>query len=49
MSLKKSAVALSVIGLALMVVSAVIGTAAAVVERLLQGAVDLKSENDLTV
>ena len=36
-------------GLAMMFVSAVIGTAAAVFERLLQTAVDIKSENDLTV
>lgn len=37
------------IGLVLTFVSAVIGTAAAVFERLLQTAVDIKSENDLTV
>lgn len=37
------------IGLVLTSVSAVIGTAAAVFERLLQTAVDMKSENDLTV
>lgn len=37
------------IGLAMMFVSAVIATAAAVFERLLQSAVDMKSENDLTV
>ena len=36
-------------GLLMMFVSAVAGTAAAVFERLLQNAVDLKSENDLTV
>jgi hypothetical protein len=36
-------------GLVLMFVSTVIATAAAVFERLLQSAVDLKSENDLTV
>ena len=36
-------------GLVMMFVSAVIGTAAAVFERLLQTAVDIKSENDLTV
>jgi hypothetical protein len=36
-------------GLFLIFVSAVIGTAAAVFERLLQNAVDIKSENDLTV
>ena len=36
-------------GLAMIFVSAVIGTAAAVFERLLQNAVDIKSENDLTV
>ncbi len=36
-------------GLLLIFVSAVIGTAAAVFERLLQTAVDMKSENDLTV
>ncbi len=37
------------IGLFLLSVSAVIATAAAVFERLLQSAVDIKSENDLTV
>lgn len=37
------------IGVMLMFVSAVIGTAAAVFERLAQNAVDIKSENDLTV
>lgn len=37
------------IGLVLLFVSAVIATAAAVFERLLQNAVDMKSENDLTV
>lgn len=37
------------IGLAMIFISAVIATAAAVFERLLQSAVDLKSENDLTV
>jgi len=36
-------------GLFLIFVAAVIGTAAAVFERLLQNAVDIKSENDLTV
>ena len=36
-------------GVAMMFVSVVIGTAAAVFERLLQTAVDIKSENDLTV
>lgn len=36
-------------GLFMMFASAVIGTAAAVFERLLQTAVDMKSENDLTV
>ena len=36
-------------GLAMTFISAVIGTAAAVFERLLQNAVDIKSENDLTV
>lgn len=36
-------------GLVLMFASTVMGTAAAVFERLLQNAVDLKSENDLTV
>jgi len=36
-------------GLVMIFVSVVIGTAAAVFERLLQNAVDLKSENDLTV
>ena len=38
-----------VIGLVLIFVSAIIATAAAVFERTLQSAVDLKSENDLTV
>jgi hypothetical protein len=37
------------IGLVLTFVSVVIATAAAVFERLLQNAVDIKSENDLTV
>lgn len=37
------------IGLALIFLSAVIGTAAAVFEKTLQSAVDIKSENDLTV
>lgn len=37
------------IGLVMISVSVVIGTAAAVFERLLQTAVDMKSENDLTV
>jgi hypothetical protein len=37
------------IGLALSFVTIVVGTAAAVFERLLQNAVDIKSENDLTV
>jgi hypothetical protein len=37
------------IGLLLIFVSAVIATAAAVFERTLQSAVDIKSENDLTV
>jgi hypothetical protein len=37
------------IGLAMIFISAVIGTAAAVFERILQNAVDMKSENDLTV
>jgi hypothetical protein len=36
-------------GLVMTFVSVVIGTAAAVFERLLQTAVDMKSENDLTV
>ena len=36
-------------GLAMIFISVVIATAAAVFERLLQTAVDLKSENDLTV
>ena len=36
-------------GLFIIFVSAVIGTAAAVFERILQKAVDIKSENDLTV
>jgi hypothetical protein len=37
------------IGVVLMFVSVVIATAAAVFERLLQNAVEIKSENDLTV
>ena len=37
------------IGLSMIFISVVIGTAAAVFERLLQTAVDIKSENDLTV
>jgi len=37
------------VGLLMMFVSSVIATAAAVFERLLQRAVDIKSENDLTV
>ena len=37
------------IGLSMIFASAIIGTAAAVFERLLQTAVDMKSENDLTV
>ena len=37
------------IGVFMMFISVVIGTAAAVFERLLQNAVDIKSENDLTV
>jgi len=37
------------VGVVMMFVSIVIGTAAAVFERLLQKAVDIKSENDLTV
>jgi Protein of unknown function (DUF2975) len=37
------------VGLVMIFVSIVIGTAAAVFERLLQNAVDIKSENDLTV
>jgi len=36
-------------GLAMIFVSAVVATAAAVFERTLQSAVELKSENDLTV
>jgi hypothetical protein len=36
-------------GLMMIFLSSVIGTAAAVFERLLQNAVDIKSENDLTV
>jgi hypothetical protein len=36
-------------GLVLMFLSVIIATAAAVMERLLQSAVDMKSENDLTV
>jgi len=38
-----------VMGLFMIFVSVVIGTAAAVFERILQNAVDLKSENDLTI
>jgi hypothetical protein len=38
-----------VIGLVVIFTSAVIATAAAVFQKLLQNAVDLKSENDLTV
>jgi hypothetical protein len=37
------------IGLVLIFISIVVATAAAVFERLLQSAVDIKSENDLTV
>lgn len=37
------------LGLVLILVSAIVGTAAAVFERTLQSAVELKSENDLTV
>ncbi len=37
------------IGLVMIFLSAIIATAAAVFERLLQNAVDIKSENDLTV
>jgi hypothetical protein len=37
------------IGVVLMFLSSVVATAAAVFERLLQNAVDIKSENDLTV
>lgn len=37
------------VGLMLSFVTAVVGTAAAVFERLLQAAVDMKAENDLTV
>ncbi len=37
------------IGLVMIFISAVVATAAAVFERLLQRAVDIKSENDLTV
>jgi hypothetical protein len=37
------------VGLAMIFVSVVIATAAAVFEKLLQNAVDIKSENDLTV
>ena len=37
------------IGLAMILVSVVIATASAVFEKLLQNAVDIKSENDLTV
>ncbi len=36
-------------GLVMIFVSAVVGTAAAVFERTLQNAVDIKSENELTV
>jgi hypothetical protein len=36
-------------GLFMIFVSAVIATAAAVFQKLLQNAVDIKSENDLTV
>jgi hypothetical protein len=36
-------------GVLLIFVSAVIATAAAVFERILQNAVDIKSENELTV
>jgi len=36
-------------GLFIIVVSAIVATAAAVFERILQNAVDIKSENDLTV
>ena len=36
-------------GVFIILVCAVIGTAAAVFERILQNAVDIKSENDLTV
>lgn len=36
-------------GVFIILVSAVIATAAAVFERILQNAVDIKSENDLTV
>ena len=36
-------------GLLLIFVSAVVATAAAVFERILQSAVEMKSENDLTV
>jgi hypothetical protein len=36
-------------GLLLTIISAVVATAAAVFERTLQSAVELKSENDLTV
>ncbi|TSC70930.1 MAG: hypothetical protein CEO12_55 [Parcubacteria group bacterium Gr01-1014_46] len=38
-----------VIGLVMIFLSAVIATAAAVFERLLQNAIDIKTENDLTV
>lgn len=38
-----------VMGVFMIFVSAVIGTAAALLERILQNAVDLKSENDLTI
>jgi hypothetical protein len=37
------------VGLALLSISVVTATAAGVYERLLQNAVDMKSENDLTV
>ena len=37
------------IGLVMIFLSAVVATAAAVFEKLLQSAVELKSENDLTV
>jgi hypothetical protein len=36
-------------GLFIIIVSAIIATAAALFERVLQNAVDIKSENDLTV
>ena len=41
--------AVLMMGLFLIFVSAVVATAAAVFERTLQSAVDIKSENDLTV